>query len=271
MKKCLYFIQILALISLLNCKSTSHHRQLDSEIQSYKKILNKIKRNELYYTQGLFFDSSNTVIESGGLYGESVLVKMEYPSMTILKKVKLDNKYFAEGTTKCGNHIFQLTWQNRAILKYSYPALELLDTVPLDDQIKEGWGLTTDGNIMYVTDGTNNIYYLDCNTLKVTNFVSVNQNNTPINYLNAMVYVNGFIYANKYFDNRIFKINPNSGEVVQVYDMNFLINEEFRSNTLNRLRLSSGDVLNGIAYNSSKKVFVVTGKKWGFYYEVNFN
>jgi glutamine cyclotransferase len=196
---------------------------------------------------------------------------MEYPSLKIIKKVSVDKKYFGEGTTRCGNFVYQLTWQSRVILKYSYPELVLVETVPLDDQIKEGWGLTSDGTVMYATDGTNNIYTMDCDTLKVTKYVTVEYLGSALENLNALVFVDGLIYANKYFDNRIFKIDPITGSVVYAYDMSHLIDIEFRSNTLTRAALRGGDVLNGIAYNKNKKVFVVTGKKWGFYYEVNFN
>ena len=250
MKVCILIVSIILILSFtVNSISLLNRDSSKSLDLSYKRVINKIPRNEIYYTQGLFFDSDSTIIESGGLYKESVLVRMDYPSMNVLKKIKLDGKYFAEGTTKCGNHVFQLTWQSGVILKYTYPELELVSTLPLDSQIKEGWGLTTDGSIMYATDGSNNIYFIDCDSLKVTKKISIDYEGIQLVYLNALAFVDGLIYANKYFDNRIFKINPIDGTVIQAYDMSHLIDLEFRSKTLTRSRLMTGDVLNGIAYN----------------------
>ena len=68
----------------------------------------------------------------------------------------------------------------------------------------------------------------------------------------------------------IYKINPSNGNVERSYDMIELINHEYKKFTLSPSRLNSGDVLNGIAYDKSNKKFVVTGKKWGYFYEVQF-
>ena len=271
LKKIFFIILLLSILKESLLVSIVNIDNSKSGDLTYKRIINKIPRTGLYYTQGLFFDTDYTVIESGGLYKESVLVRMEYPSMNIIKKINLEKKYFAEGITKCGNYIYQLTWHNRVVLKYSYPEIELISTVPLDRQINEGWGLTSDGKIMYATDGSNTIYFIDCETVKVIKKVSIYYNGIGLDNLNALVYVDGMIYSNRYYDNRIFKIKPLDGKVVEAYDMSHLIDLELKSKTLTNSRLESGDVLNGIAYNSFKKVFLVTGKKWGFYYEVNFD
>ena len=103
---------ILVIVCILLTKNLSASLKNEKKSGNYKKVISKIPRNGVYYTQGLFFDSDSTVIESGGLYKESVLVRMEYPSMKVIKKVHLADKYFAEGTTKCGNNVYQLTWEN---------------------------------------------------------------------------------------------------------------------------------------------------------------
>jgi len=234
-------------------------------LKSYKAI----KRNELYYTQGLFFDTDSTVMESGGQYGRSSLVRMKYPSMEVLKKVDLHKKYFAEGIALCGGYVFQLTWRERVVLKYKYPELELVETASLDDKVEEGWGLTTDGKVLYATDGSNNIYTMSCETLKVTKTTPVTLDAKPVHRLNEIEYVDGVIYANKYYDSNIYKIDLNSGKVIKVIDMNSLVMNELSRGTLTHNKLQNGDVLNGIAFNKNKGNFLVTGKMWGFYYEVN--
>ena len=93
------------------------------------EVLKNMPRTETFYTQGLLFDKDNNLIESGGLYGESVLVKMEYPSLNIIKKVKLKENLFGEGIGICkDNYLYQLTWKERKILKYIFPDLDFNPT-----------------------------------------------------------------------------------------------------------------------------------------------
>lgn len=231
----------------------------------------KIKRNELYYTQGLLFDTSHTVIESGGMWGNSVIVRMEYPSMKIIKKIDLKKEYFGEGVAKCGDYIYQLTWQNRVILKYSYPELDLIENLDLDSQIKEGWGLASYNNNLYATDGSNKIFKLDCSTLRVSSFIEIFHDNKPLNYLNAFDIVDGFAYSNVYYDPNIYKIDLDTGKVIKKYQFEQLIGTEIESKTLTMSRYREGEVLNGVAWNPEHKHFLITGKMWGHYYEVHLN
>lgn len=233
-------------------------------------VITMIKRPETYYTQGIFFDEKHNLIESGGLYGESVLVKMEYPSLKIITKQKLDKKLFGEGVAICGDKVFQLTYYERKILQYSYPQLQFEKFIDLDGKLHSGWGLAnlSDQNLV-ATDGTNKLFILDCmNNLSVIQTIPVFFNGIPLDRLNALTIVDGYIYANRYYDNRIYKINPKQGSVVKIYDFNSLVGLDIQAGTLNFSRIYKGDVLNGIAYDSIRKVFLLTGKRWGHYYEV---
>ena len=44
-----------------------------------------------------------------------------------------------------------------------------------------------------------------------------------------------------------------------------------KNGILNSRNYNSGNVLNGIAYNSEKNNFLITRKKWKFMYEISFN
>jgi len=84
------------------------------------------KDGNVFYTQGLFIENNgNSLYESGGLYGESVLVKMDYPSLKIQAKINLKSNYFGEGTAKCGEYVYQLTWKEIVIIKYSFPDFKI--------------------------------------------------------------------------------------------------------------------------------------------------
>jgi glutaminyl-peptide cyclotransferase len=248
--------------------------QSNDFISNDYEVTKIFKRNENYYTQGLFLDNrSEFLYESGGLYGESVAVKMQYPSLKIVKKINLDMKYFAEGFARCGDNVYQLTWQEGKVLKYSYPDLKYIDSLNQPLEMAEGWGLSESGNKneLIATDGSNKIFFIDCSDgLKVTKTIYVKKGNSPINRLNALVFANNYIWSNRYFDRNIYKINPTTGEVEKSYNMSLLIDYEINKKTLSSERLNSGDVLNGIAYDKVNKRFLLTGKKWGHYYEVSF-
>ena len=79
-------------------------------------VYKKIKRNQQVFTQGLFFDEDDTVIESGGLYGKSLLqkFKVETPDQKIFK-IPLESKYFGEGACLLKNKVYQLTWKEKVM------------------------------------------------------------------------------------------------------------------------------------------------------------
>ncbi len=69
----------------------------------------------------------------------------------------------------------------------------------------------------------------------------------------------------------VIKIDPNNGNVMEVYYMTPLIEHEINQGVLTNLKIMTGDVLNGIVYIPERKTFILTGKEWGFYYEVIFD
>lgn len=267
-------ITILTLSSNISPKSDS--AQVDEKIENTSdyKVLSILKRPAPVYTQGLFFDSTgNFLYESGGLYAESTLKKLNYPSLTVEKSVNLEKQFFAEGIAKCGKRLYQLTWQENAILKFDLDSLQAEGSLDLDSKIREGWGLAEyDSESLIATDGSANVFFLSCaEQLKVLKTLPITLNGIPLKNLNALVYAKGFIYANVYFDKLIYKIDPKSGNVVKKYYMSALVDFERKKNTLTFSALSSGDVLNGIAYDAKRDVFLVTGKRWGYFYEVKFD
>ncbi len=272
----LFFIIIALLAVLPYALSDSDSAQVDEKIENTPeyKVEKILIRPATVYTQGLFFDTTGKFLyESGGLYNESTIKKLKYPSLVVEKSVNLGKEYFAEGIAKCGNTVYQLTWQEKVILKYDLNSLEAEGKIPLDPKMREGWGLAEfNQETLIATDGSPNVYFLSCNeNLKVVNSITITLNGVPLKNLNALVYAKGFIYANVYFDKRIYKIDPKSGNVVKTYYMSSLVDFERKKLTLTFNALTSGDVLNGIAYDAQRDMFLVTGKRWGYFYEVKFD
>ena len=254
-------------------KENKKEINISSSDFTVKKIIER-KEDHKTYTQGLFFSKDYKILyESGGLYKESSIIKYEYPSLKLLKKTKLNNNYFGEGIAQCGKYIYQLTWRENIIIKYDLN-LNKIEELNLDDNLFEGWGLSYSNNVneLLATDGSDEIYRLDCNNnLKVISSIKVKDNNGNSYYnLNDLTYANGFIYVNIYLDTNIIKVDFN-GFVVKKYNLNELVNYEFNKGILTESNFRFGYVLNGITYNSKKNIFLVTGKRWGYMYEITFN
>ena len=243
------------------------------------KVLNIFRRkNPTVYTQGLYY-YNNSLYESGGLYQNSTLTKMEWPSQNIIQKINLEEKYFAEGIagSNANNILYQLTYCEKEILLYSFPNLELKTKIILPSELSQGWGMSPgrEKDEFFATDGSEKIYILkinnDTNELKVKSYIKVIYNNKPVYRLNDLISDGFYIYCNVYYEKVILKINPNNGEVINVYDMQPLYEYELNNGKLTMQEISIGDVLNGIAYIPEKNTFILTGKLWDYYYEVGFN
>ncbi|MGB0887084.1 MAG: glutaminyl-peptide cyclotransferase [Vicingaceae bacterium] len=178
-------------------------------------------------------------------------------------KVELDrNTYFGEGITFLNGKVYQLTYQSK--IGFIYDAKTFKELGKFDLPSAEGWGMTTDGTDLIMSDGSNNIYFLDAQNLGVKKIISVTDNGRVINNLNELEYIKGFIYANVWMTNSIVKINPNDGSVVGVLDLSALANEA-------KYNYSYSMEMNGIAYDSINERVLVTGKMWPKYFEIKLN
>jgi hypothetical protein len=124
----------------------------------------------------------------------------------------------------------------------------------------EGWGLTTDGTMLLLSDGSHQIRVIDPATFLTSRTIEVLNNGSPVTSLNELEFAKGEIFANIWHDDRIVRIDPASGRVLGWLDMNRLHPRASRAN--------SEDVLNGIAYDAQGDRFFVTGKRWPKLFEI---
>lgn len=220
------------------------------------QIVNIFPHDPNAFTQGLVF-LNGKLVESTGQEGRSSLRNVELESGKILKKVDVPEQFFAEGIAVLNNKIYQLTWQHE--LGFIYDA-QSFDKVGQFQYSGEGWGLTTDGKSLILSDGSNRLRFLDPDSFRVTKTIAVADAKVPISQLNELEFVNGEIYANIWHDDRIAVINPQNGHVTAWIDLAGL--------------LQPGDVedseavLNGIAYDQSSGRLFVTGKLWPRVFEI---
>jgi len=244
----------------------------------YKVINIFPRKNPTVYTQGLIY-YNQTIFESGGLYQKSTLTHMKWPSQEIIKQINLEKKYFAEGISyNIENKIlYQLTYKEKEILLYTFPDLKLIKKIKMPKEMREGWGLSagSESGVFYATDGSDKIFVFNIdksnNELILVKTIDVTYNMKPVYRLNELICDGIYIYANVYFEDKILKINPRNGQVMNVYNMKPLIDYELKNGDLTNSRINRGDVLNGIAFIPEKKSFILTGKLWNYYYEIIFN
>jgi glutamine cyclotransferase len=220
------------------------------------KIKNSWPHDRRAYTQGLIF-LEGMLWESTGQYGASSLRKVELKTGKVVKQISVPGKYFAEGMTVFNNKVFQLTWQEQKGFIY--------DPVTFKKQGEfsyagEGWGLTHDKEFLIMSDGSDELRFLDPSTLKTTRTVRVTDRGEAVDQLNELEYIDGEIYANIYQTDRIARIEPETGKILGWIDLTGLLAVKDRT--------GEEDVLNGIAYDEAGKRLFVTGKMWPKLYEI---
>jgi len=218
------------------------------------------------YTEGLEL-KNNSLYESGGNYGSSKLVQKSIDG-NITKSVALAKQYFGEGITILNNKIYQLTWSEHVVFVYDISTFKKTNELHWP---YEGWGMTNDGKNIIISTGSSILYFVDPDSFKILNQVSVTDNYGPISKVNELEYVNNFIYANIYETDNIIKIDPQTGIVVGKLDLSGILQKSGISYDVQKYSQSSGNVLNGIAYDSSKNSFLVTGKMWPSMFEIKLN
>jgi len=246
-------------------------------ISDFTIVNTYIRRGAQYYTEGLIWKDSNTLVESAGQYGESELHLVSFPGMVVTKKTPLANKYFAEGivmyTQNGVSRIYQLTWKERAFLVYNADTLKLVQTKTMPSSIKEGWGLTkstVNGKLVFwASDGTGNIHQIDPVTLRTIKSISCKKRDgTRLNRLNELEYVNGKIWANIFPTTNVAVIDPSTGYADYIIDFSRLATLAKNQARAQGLKIVSGDVLNGMAYDSTNDRLIVTGKMWPVMWEI---
>jgi glutaminyl-peptide cyclotransferase len=214
------------------------------------KIKKIIHHETNAYTQGLIIENGK-LYEGTGMYGESVLKEVNPKTGETIRDIGISQEYFGEGITIVGNKIVQLTWRTNIGFVYEKTTFKKLREFSYST---EGWGLTFDGKNLIMSDGSENLFYMDTTNYSVLRKIQVYDNHTAITKLNELEYVDGYIYANIYTTDFIVKIDPKTGKVVERWEMPDLLNESDK--------LPETDVLNGIAYNKETKHFLITGKYW---------
>ena len=252
-----YTIAALALVgSAISCsgKNDATPQTATPPPQLQPELTGTLPHDSTSFTQGLFFHAG-ILYESTGLYGKSTLRKLDTGGTVLLSR-PLADRYFAEGCTFLGGGIYQITWRAQRCFVYSPDSLRPVDSLPYSG---EGWGLTDNDTAFIMSNGSDTIYFRN-NRFEVIRTLPVTSDGIPLERLNELEYARGYIYANVWYSDFIFEINPANGTVERIIDCSGLVAREHPA--------SDEQVLNGIAYNPGTDRFYLTGKNWKHIYIV---
>lgn len=243
----------LALLLLASCGATT---AAEPPVDGYR-IVREYPHDPTAFTQGLLY-LDGKLYESTGLNRQSTIREVRLEDGKVLRSVSLEPQFFGEGLVNWGPDLISLTWQDgvgfrwgradfREKGRFRYPG--------------EGWGLTQDGRNLILSDGTNELRFLDPATMTELRRLPVTYRGEPVHRLNELEWVKGEIFANIWMGRRIARIDPKSGEVRGWIDLSELA-----------VANANGDpdaVLNGIAYDDKGDRLFVTGKNWAKLYEID--
>ena len=223
------------------------------------------------FTQGLQFYNGK-LYEGTGNPKESTLSTLRIVDIKTGKPEKEyfipDKNIFGEGITIFKNKIYQLTWVNHKI--YVYNLNDIMHPVATYNWSSQGWGITNDGTNLIISDGSSKLYYVQPDEakkeMKTIKILSVADNRGELDSLNELEYINGYVFANRWYNNHIIKIDTASGHAVGIMDLTGLLHQ-YDPNA----QIGNEAVLNGIAYDSATKKLYITGKDWPKMFEIKLN
>ncbi len=213
--------------------------------------------DEKAYTQGLFVQDG-VLFESTGRHGTSSVRIVDLATGAVQRKADLEQRLFGEGIAPYKGLVVMLTWKEQTAVVF--------DRKRLTEQYRytytgEGWGLTFDGAYFWMSDGTYELRVLDPNGFKELKRVTVTDGGQQITKLNELEWIDGVLWANVWQTDRIARIDPETGRVMSWVDLKGILGSH-------RVKDTSDEVLNGIAWDAAQKKLYVTGKHWPWLYEI---
>ena len=216
------------------------------------------------FSQGLAMHKGQ-MYEGTGRYQQSTLRRVDVASGNVTEHVQLANNVFGEGVTVWKNRIIQLTWENGFLTVYDTDNLTQLGTVnygQIDTSLRQGWGITHNGEHLIISDGTAVLRFVDPQTWRIVRRLKVRTGTQLVPKLNELEFVNGEILANVWYSSRIARIDPKSGRVTGWLELQHLFPHSIRRNR--------EAVLNGIAWDDQNNRLYVTGKLWPTLFEITY-
>ncbi|KAK6794529.1 hypothetical protein RDI58_007982 [Solanum bulbocastanum] len=272
-------------VGLIVLLSFAVFSEAEASYGAYKvEVINEFPHDPEAYTQGLLYAENDTLFESTGLYGRSSVRKVALlngknryllkhkvchlgpkrnllllaPQVEIVHEMQASD--FGEGLALLGESLFQLTWLQDT--GFIYDRYNFSKFKKFTHHMQDGWGLATDGKVLFGSDGTSTLYKIDPKTMKVIRKQVVKSQGHEVRYLNELEYVKDEVWSNVYGTDCIARISPKDGTVI-----GWILLQSLREDLKSR-GYKYFEVLNGIAWDRDGDRIFVTGKLWPKIFEI---
>ena len=219
-------------------------------------VVTKLPHSTENYTEGFFF-LNGRFYEGTGREGHSAILVTDPATGKVLQRHEIPPQYFGEGIIDFGPNLIEWTWQTHIGFVFDRATFRTLATFHYDG---EGWGITRTATELITSDGTSTLRFRNPSNFAETGSISVHDGPTLIDQLNELEYINGVIYANIWHSDRIARIDPHDGHVIDWIDCTGLLRDD--------QKIDAESVLNGIAYDAQRHRLFVTGKQWPTTFEI---
>ena len=164
-------------------------------VYSYQ-VVNTYPHDKTAFTEGLQF-IDGAMYESTGMEGSSWLRRYDLATGAVQAEHVIDKQYFGEGSVVLSDKIISLTWKAEKGFIYDLASFTPKGEFPYPG---EGWGLTTDGKRIIMSDGSADLRFWDPETLKETGRITVTEDGRPVRDLNELEWVKGEICRQRLAD-----------------------------------------------------------------------
>ncbi|QHO44048.1 Glutaminyl-peptide cyclotransferase [Arachis hypogaea] len=251
------FVSVAALLFISSNKWRAFGNYVSYEMVN---VVNEFPHDPEAFTQGLLYAGNDTLFESTGLYGRSSVRRVALHTGKVEELQRMGDSLFGEGLTLLDKRLFQVTWLQKVGFIYDQKTLGELGT--FNHEMKDGWGLATDGKVLFGSDGSSTLYQLDPRTFKALSKHTIYYKDQQVYNLNELEYIDGEVWANVFTTDCIVRISPNDGRV-----LGWILLPNLRKGLIDA-GYTAIDVLNGIAWDRQQKRIFVTGKLWPKLYEI---
>jgi glutamine cyclotransferase len=230
------------------------------------RIKREILRPEPLFTQGLFF-RGGILFESHGLYGSSGLRSYRVAEdgvLETLRVLRFPDSYFAEGSTFAGGLVQTLTWREGTLFRVDADSFRIVESLPYRG---EGWGLASDGERLFMSDGSGLIYLRDPSTFRESAPpLKVQDGDLELSQLNELEWdpTAGVLFANLFQSDLAAAVNVATAQVECYLDLGDLRRINWEKTPSAKPR---PDVTNGLAVDGEGRLYA-TGKLWSRLFEI---
>ena len=221
------------------------------------RVEKEIHRDALGFTEGLEVHDGAIWESTGDFFGESRINRIDLRTGHVTTLLNAGKHYFGEGMTFFGGHLYQMTWREHRVFVFDqdmHPEPELSNP-------REGWGLTHDDNELIASDGSSRLYFLSPKDFSTRRVLPVIQAGSYLENINELEFVQGAIWANVFEDWGLVRISPETGCVEATVDLQPL-RDRMRAVDRKVVDSDANFVPNGVAYDPSSGLFILTGKYW---------